>query len=204
MSTSKEVVERLLAAGMTKAEIAREIGRDSSVVSQITSGRKPYANLTPTLEAIEQKRAGRTVEVPEAPRRLDKQGNIARVRRPTGRGRTISVGSKGTIKSGARSILNRLRKAAADGQLTAWTLVFPNGVVVGKSPKAGKNSHHRNAGAPNVADFGGVPADEMLAFVNAAGGNVPLGVVRWLVAQNRLEDDSVMPVSIEMRTYDAQ
>ena len=92
MSTQDEV-HALMAQGMSKAEIARAVGRDSSVISQITSGKKPYANLEPTLKAIREQRAGRDVPIPQAPRRTTRSGAPAKVRGKTNlaQGRTVRV-----------------------------------------------------------------------------------------------------------------
>lgn len=146
MSTAREVtsaslVNALLADGMTKSQIAKAIGRDSSVVSQIASGKKPYTNLVPTLSATLANRRGEKVPVPEAPRRLNAQGQQAQVRKPTAGGRTVHVRSAGAIKAGAKSIANRLAAAARDGKVVAWTVTFPGTdsegqpFEVSKSPK---------------------------------------------------------------------
>jgi|GEM_PF-3777090 len=202
MSTSRELVEQLLQDGMSKAEIARAVGRDSSVISQITAGRKPYANLVPTLEALAAQRQGQEVTVPRAPRRVAKSGQLAQVRRRTAGGRTVRVHSKSAIKGGAKSIANRLATAARQGLTTAWTVVYPPDVQVIKSPKYGdKRSHHAGGGQENTADFGGVPATEMHQYVTDAGGDVGQGVTAWLMAHDYLDSDEYTPVSIEMRTY---
>lgn len=199
MSASQDIIVRLHAEGMSYKAIGELIGRNDSLVGQIARGLKPGNNLTASLEAVERNRHGGNVAVPAPERRKNAKGQEAQVRRPTGKGRTVVVRSPGTIKKGAKSVHNRLVRAAADGQMTAWTVVFPVGTQVGKYP--GKVGHHANAQLANAADFGNIPAADMEALVLAHGGNVGAALVAHLVAENRLDNASVMPISIEMRTY---
>jgi len=79
MATAKELIDRLVKSGITKAEIARRVGRDSSLISQVEKGKKPGSNLVEPLQAIVEKRA-----VPKPVARLTKAGKPAKVRRGKG------------------------------------------------------------------------------------------------------------------------
>lgn len=51
--TSRQIINELVAGGMSKSAIGRAIGRDSSLVSQISKGAKPGTNLRGALEQIQ-------------------------------------------------------------------------------------------------------------------------------------------------------
>ena len=86
--SSREDITALHALGWTNAAIGRAVGRDSSLIHQIATGKKPGANLAPTLDAL--RASGLTgpktarqvpnVRLPEAPRRTRASGQPARVR----------------------------------------------------------------------------------------------------------------------------
>lgn len=212
MSTQDEV-NALLADGMSKAEIARAVGRDSSVISQITSGKKPYANLQPTLRALREQRAGRPVTIPQAPRRTTRSGAPAKVRGKTNlaQGRTVRVQQQG-VKSGASSILRRLRTAEAAGMRVAWTVTYPKRhqgkpVVLGKSPKYGQPKGHRPPPVERTQTIelgnggAGYPAGQWRALAEAAGGDVGQALNDYIVSNGLGEVDGVRPLSIELRTW---
>lgn len=86
--TSQAIIERLLdLPGVTKAKIARALGRDSSTISQIEAGKKPGANLAADLLKLERDLAGESapgeaikeIEL-EPPARLTREGELAAVR----------------------------------------------------------------------------------------------------------------------------
>jgi transcriptional regulator with XRE-family HTH domain len=203
--SSREALAELLAAGMTKAEVARAVGRDSSVMSQIERGAKPYANLEPTLRALAEQRAGRAVTIPEAPRRTTAAGDVAKVRGKTkfAGGRVVRVKQQ-AVKSGARSILARLRQAAAAGLKVAFTVVYPTGVELGKSghrsPPEAEAEHTIELGFGG-AHQGGGHAQDMVDRAEAEGGDVGAALSAY-IAQNDLGDtDGVTPLGIELRTW---
>lgn len=204
--TSAHLVRQLLAEGMSQQEIADAVGRNSSVISQIIRPvkPKPYANLSPTLEALLAKQRGRKVDVPEAPRRLNAAGELAAVRKPTAGGRTVHVRSPGAIKSGAKSIANRLKVAERDGLRVAWTVVYPSWVEVGKSPKR-TGTGHRPDPDSNIAELGnggaGYAASEFTGRLSDENGDVGKAITKWLVSQNMLDTPDVTPLSIELRTW---
>lgn len=200
--SSQDQVNALLADGMTKAEIARAVGRDSSVVSQITSGKKPYANLEPTLAALRDKRAGRDVAIPEAPRRTTKGGQAARVRGKTNLagGRTVRV-KRQAVASGARSILRRLRQAAAAGMRVAFTVVYPTDVPLGKSghrsPPESEDEHTIELGSGGR----GFDAQDWVDRAEQAGDDVGEALSDYIQRQELGETDGVTPLGIELRTW---
>lgn len=49
---ARELIELLVERGMTQTEIAEELQRDQSLISQVRRGKKPGANLVATLEEI--------------------------------------------------------------------------------------------------------------------------------------------------------
>lgn len=94
MASAKELIEKLIASGMSKAEISRRVGRNSSLVSQIEKGKKPGSNLVEPLQAMLEKRA-----VPKPIARLTKAGKPARVRRGKGKAApSLRRDSRGRIK----------------------------------------------------------------------------------------------------------
>ncbi len=202
--TSRELVEALLATGMSKSDIGKAVGRNSSTISQITREEKPKParNLEAPLSALLANRRGAEVEVPAAPRRLAKSGQLANVRRSTAGGRTINV-KAGSVRAGAKSIRNRLRGAAGDGQRVAWTVTYPPTVGVGYD--SGTTSHHHGGGA-GVVDFGnhgdGFSARVFADLVDEHDGNVGRAVSSWLESNGYIDRGGILPTAIELRTWD--
>lgn len=205
MSTSQEVLGELLAMGMTKAEVARAVGRDSAVMSQIASGAKPYANLTPTLEAIRDQRRGQAVTVPEAPRRTTASGERAKVRQKTSYagGKVVRV-KKQAVASGARSILRRLRAAAAAGLKIAFTVVYPHYVTLGKSGRRDNPASETDVAIDlgfGGSNQGAGEAEDWVERAEAHDGDVGEALSEY-IAENDLGDtDGVTPLGIELRTW---
>lgn len=203
--SSREVLAELLAGGMTKAEVARAVGRDSSVMTQIERGAKPYRNLEPTLRALRDQRAGRDVAIPEAPRRTNARGEVAKVRGKTkfAGGRVVRVKQQ-AVRSGARSILARLRQAAAHGLKVAFTVTYPTSVPLGKSghrePPQAETEHTIELGFGG-AHQGAGHAEDMVERAEAQGGDVGAALSDY-IAQNDLGDtEGVTPLGIELRTW---
>lgn len=73
--TAKEMIGALQSRGWSIRQIAHEVGRDPSLISQVAKGKKPGENLKPALEAM---LSGRPVPEPE--RRIRQNGELARVR----------------------------------------------------------------------------------------------------------------------------
>lgn len=86
---AQEIIFQLHAEGFNNAKIARAIGRDSSIVSQIAKGKKTGSHY---VDALQEMLGGR--DVPSVPRRTDKHGQIASVRtQNTIRDKTGSIDS---------------------------------------------------------------------------------------------------------------
>jgi hypothetical protein len=205
--STRDEVNALLADGMTKADIARAVGRDSSVVSQITSGKKPYANLEPTLRAVREQRTGREVPVPQAPRRTTKGGQAAMVRGKTNiaGGRIVRV-KRQAAASGARSILRRLRQAAAAGLRVAFTVVYPTSVPLGKSghrESPQSETEHTIEIGHGGKHQGPGEAQAWVDRAEAVGGNVATALSDYIQSQELGETDGVTPLAIELRTWRA-
>jgi hypothetical protein len=190
---------------MSKADIARAVGRDSSVMTQIERGAKPYRNLVPSLEALRDQRRGRDVAVPEAPRRTTKGGQAAAVRGKTyvANRRNVRV-KRQAVRNGARSVLNMLRQAAEDGRKVAFTVTYPSWVTLGKSghrepPKAereqtidiGHGGRHQQPGQ----------AQAWVDRSERAGGDVGKALSDYIQAQGLGETDGVTPLAIDLRTW---
>lgn len=128
MATAKELIDRLVKSGITKAEIARRVGRDSSLISQIEKGKKPGSNLVEPLQAIVEKRS-----VPKPVARLTKAGRPAKVRRGKGKAvPSLRRDSRGRIKiapptSLPHVALRRLTEIASAGGRVSIRLNFPGG-----------------------------------------------------------------------------
>jgi len=200
--SSKDEVNALLADGMSKADIARAIGRDSSVVSQITSDKKPYANLEATLRAVRENRAGRPTPIPEAPRRTTKSGQPARVRGKTNiaGGRTVRV-KRQAVANGARSVLRRLRAAAAADMRVAFTVVYPVDIPLGKSghrsPPESEAEHTIELGSGGR----GFTAQSWVERCERAGDDVGRALSDYIQRNELGETDGVTPLAIELRTW---
>lgn len=203
--SSREVLAELVAGGMSKAEVARAVGRDSSVMSQIERGSKPYANLEPTLRALRDQQQGRAVPIPEAPRRTTKAGAPAKVRGKTNfaDGRVVRV-KRQAVASGARSILARLRQAAEYGLKLAFTVTYPTSVELGKSghrdPPESETEHTIELGFGG-AHQGAGHAQEWVDRAERAGGDVGEALSSYITENDLGDTDGVTPVAIELRTW---
>lgn len=95
MSESQDLVHRLHRQGYSDTQIGAAINRDSSLIHQIDTGRKPGNNLAPSLRDMAE---GRPVTPPS--RRLSASGQQARVRIGT----TLRDSRRRVIQFASRSI----------------------------------------------------------------------------------------------------
>ncbi|WP_098055650.1 hypothetical protein [Kocuria marina] len=72
---AKELIELLVERGMSQTEIAEELQRDQSLISQVRRGKKPGANLVTTLEEI-----ATTGRATTRPQRRQTSHGVARIR----------------------------------------------------------------------------------------------------------------------------
>ena len=135
-ATSRELIEMLTGQGLSKRAIGRAIGRDSSLISQVSKGSKPGANLQGSLDELRRRlEAGQRVQpVTEPARRTKASGAVARVRRKTViSGQTWASGNvkRQAAANGSRSLTRTLRNGGdAD---SAVTVVFKKSVSVNNS-----------------------------------------------------------------------
>jgi len=90
-STSQDFVKSLLNKGMSRSQIGKALGRDSSLISQIEKGKKPGANLLSGLKELDSLKAKERREVVKGSRPVEskpsrrqaKAGGEAKVRKPS-------------------------------------------------------------------------------------------------------------------------
>lgn len=201
---ARDLILQLRSSGMSNRAIGAALNRNDSLISQIARGKKPGANLVDSLSALVQKRAGKDVPVPEPERRKTARGTTAKVRRKTkfAQGRTIKV-KRQAVKSGAKSIANRIAEAAARGERIAFTVTYGPNARLSKSdgtpiPPDAKEQTTDVAGGGN-----GFPAAYWQQKITDAGGDVGAALSAWLVDANRLASP-VAPIGIELRVWSGE
>lgn len=128
MASSKQLIERLLSKGLTKADIARAVKRDSSLISQIEKGKKPGANLQGALQNLLEGKAAGNVE-----RRTTKAGKVASVRKSKKASeRPLQKDKQGRIRYTSESarpavLLNRIEKVAEAGGKVSFRVTYLDG-----------------------------------------------------------------------------
>lgn len=215
-ATSAELLAELVERGASLRAIGDAIGRDSSLLSQIRSGRKSGANLADALSKLRDDLAGvsrtdaaaaaRAASVPEPTRRRTGRGEVARVRRRTVY-RADTGWATGSVKaqaakSGARSMAPLVRDAArGGGNVVVALTVAPHGkelYVVPQSPKARAKAQARGGmlrvTRPTRVEMKLDPErfDQAIA---ASGGDVTAAA--WLIA---LEDGYLTGEDIDAGT----
>ena len=126
MGTSQELIGRLLERGLTKAEIGRRLGRDSSLIGQVYAGKKPGSNLADSLQDLLD---GKPVREPE--RRTDNAGKprpVRKSKKPVTQKRLLKD-RQGRIKWAAESKLqhvlrDRLERVAKDGGKVSFQVTY--------------------------------------------------------------------------------
>ena len=116
---AQKAIGRLLKKGFSQAEIARRVGRDSSLISQAARGKKPVENLLPALKALGSKKTAKTVQ--PVSRRVTRAGVPVKVREPKWKrevqgvfdkkGRLLSGSLDGVEKVDIRRMLAAIREA---------------------------------------------------------------------------------------------
>lgn len=143
MPTSQELIAELRAMGVNNAAIGQALGRDRSLVSQVSRGAKPGNNLTASLAELrdrlatvrpaDPKAAAREATVTPPARRTKAGGGTARVRRPTtqraGHSTSSTVKRQGA-QHGARGAGRALGEAIEAGASVAVTIQFSRAVTV--------------------------------------------------------------------------
>ena len=86
--SAKEYIDLLISRGMSQAEIAHEMQRDSSLISQIRRGKKPGSNMVGSLKELAD--TGSVMNRP--PRRKTSKGSYSHVRGSKGQGNVLPKG----------------------------------------------------------------------------------------------------------------
>jgi hypothetical protein len=117
MATSREIITRMHARGVSYEDIGRLVGRDSSLIGQIARGKKPGTNLTPSLEAVSRVRKPdsylRRNGPLEPPRRVTRAGTPAQVRRGGDLTKGMTLG---------KQFHQKLSKAAREDRIVSLTV----------------------------------------------------------------------------------
>lgn len=128
MATAQQLIRELVASGLNKSQIAKRLGRDSSLIGQIEKGKKPGRNLVEPLQAIK-----RGASKAEAERRKAKTGEAAKVRQSkTNKPKTLKRDTQGRIRIAEPTdkeyvALRRLREIAEAGGKVSIQLRFADG-----------------------------------------------------------------------------
>lgn len=134
--TARALVEGLKAAGLSGASIARAIGRDASLINQISRGARGEGygqSIIPALRAMSQAGASSEAQAAAAarsvpiPRRTTSDGRQARTRQPvidTVDGRQTATRTWGAIQQA------ELERAAAAGQDARLVVTLADGTRV--------------------------------------------------------------------------
>lgn len=116
MSESRDLIRALQERGYSQRQIARAIGRNDSLISQIARGKKPGGNLTDSLRELARRPGVSAAPVAASPpRRTTRTGELARVRGglpavPRITGTPADAGSTAGIAQNA------------DGRTVAWSV----------------------------------------------------------------------------------
>ncbi|MGA6160854.1 hypothetical protein ACPEIC_47015 [Stenotrophomonas sp. NPDC087984] len=222
MNEAARLTEQLRAAGYTKRDVARIIGRDPSLVSQFYTRHKGAA-FVPALQHILQavQTAGITdidelaaLAAPRITRRTTTAGTRARVRTkavlitPTGTG-TGRVAAA-AIASGSTRLRPLIAEAARHGLRLAFTVRMPKTGYVhpsgSRTDSPGirraviQRADHTEERSYGAATTGGFDAADFARRVDAAAGDVTAAVHQWLVETGRIHEDAHI-THLEIRTW---
>jgi hypothetical protein len=222
LNEAARLADRLQAAGYTKRDVARIIGRDPSLVSQFFTRSKGAAfvpALTRVLDAVQT--AGITevdelaaIAAPHITRRTTRSGARARVRgravliTPTGTG-TGRVGAQ-AIASGSARLRPLIAEAARRGLRLAFTVRMAKGGFLHPSGSRAdspgvrrdviQRPDHTEERSYGSAISGGFDAADFASRVDAAGGDVTAAIHQWLVETGRISPNAHI-THLEIRTW---
>ncbi|MEU2956422.1 helix-turn-helix domain containing protein [Streptomyces xanthochromogenes] len=222
LNEAARLTDQLLAAGLTKRDVARIIGRDPSLVSQFYTRHKGAAfvtALTHVLTAVQSAGITDTDELaalaaPHITRRTTTSGTRARVRTkavlitPTGTG-TGRAGHQ-AIASGSARLRPLIAEAARQHLRLAFTVrlhrssyLHPSGSRT-DSPGIRRDviqrTDHTEERSYGAAATGGFDAADFAARVDECGGDVTAAVHQWLVETGRIRPDAQI-IHLEIRTW---
>ncbi|MEU7244907.1 helix-turn-helix domain containing protein [Streptomyces sparsogenes] len=222
LNEAARLTDQLRAAGYTKRDVARIIGRDPSLVSQFYTRHKGAA-FVPALQHIVQavQTAGITdidelaaIAAPRITRRTTAAGTRARVRTkavlitPTGTG-TGRVAAA-AIASGSTRLRPLIAEASRRGLRLAFTVRMPKTGYVhpsgSRTDSPGirraviQRADHTEERSYGSATTGGFDAADFARRVDAAAGDVTAAVHQWLVETGRIHEDAHI-THLEIRTW---
>ena len=211
MSLAQDLVRDMVAQGHSMAEIGRYLGRDSSMISQIASGKRGEnygASMTGYLRELSTKFADAAttastepLEVVKPPRRLDAAGRVAGTRRKITHGGAhsgVSAVKKQATKNGAKSLGPQVGAAADEGRRGALTITCgPNAVIAKSSRKSVGDAEDQDVDV-DVPDL-----DELIELIMEHEGNVTEAVIDYLTNHDRA-GEGLQPsdlLGIEFRSW---
>jgi hypothetical protein len=221
LNEAAQITARLQQAGLTKAEVARILTRDPSLVSQFTTRNKGAA-FVPALTQVERAVEGgitdleelAAIAAPHITRRTTASGTRARVRTkavlitPTGTG-TGRAGAQ-AIASGSARLRPLIAEAARQGLRLAFTVrlaktgyVHPSGARTdspGIRRAVIQRTDHTEERSYGSAQTGGYDAAEFAARVDASGGDVTAAIHAFLLETGRINPDARI-THLEIRTW---
>ncbi|MEU3401979.1 helix-turn-helix domain containing protein [Streptomyces filamentosus] len=222
LNEAAQLADQLQAAGFTKRDIARIIGRDPSLVSQFYTRHKGAAfvpALTHALAAVQAAGITDTAELaavaaPHITRRTTASGNRARVRT---KAVLITPAGTGTGRAGAQAIASgstRLRTLIAEAarhrlriaftvRLAKTGFVHPSGSRT-DSPGIRRDviqrADHTEERSYGSSATGGFDAADFAHRTDQASGDVTAAIHQWLVETGRIHPDARI-LHLELRTW---
>ncbi|MGW2020506.1 helix-turn-helix domain containing protein [Streptomyces sp. NPDC001927] len=221
LNEAAELADRLQAAGFTKRDIARIIGRDASLVSQFYTQHKGAAfvpALTQVLAAVRSGVSGTeelaAVAAPHVTRRTTRSG--ARARKRT-KAVIITPAGTGTGRAGAQAIASgstRLRSLIAEAARQDLRLAFTVRLVKSAYVHASgsrtdspgirrdvvQRADHTEERSYGSSATGGFDATEFARRTDETGGDVTAAIQQWLVETGRINVDARI-IHLEIRTW---
>jgi hypothetical protein len=210
-SVAQALVLRMKAQGHSYSAIGRALGRDSSAISQIASGKRGpnYGkHYGPALARAEAELKNQAAGAPAHPitqpaRRLVGKGRNrteARVRQPTSRGVGkqwgVSTTKRQATRSGAKSLTAKLEDANSKGRQAGVS------ISVSSHVKGGYKKTGTGKGAPGDKEIRAELDEAFEAQLEAAGGNFTNALAGWLEATERVESIEPGQIhAIELRTW---
>lgn len=154
---AQALINQLHAGGLSYSEIARRIGRDSSLVSQIARKGNKGASFVPALEKLAAGEKGVTIE-----RRKTKSGGEAKVRR----GVEIKEGDNFVVdtKKGNKTIMSGIQHVSGKGKYLKWRITV-------SWVKTISERTHRNTGIDGHLPRGWTTDDLMNRINNPQAGD---------------------------------
>ncbi|WP_030267274.1 hypothetical protein [Streptomyces violens] len=222
LNEAARLTDQLTAAGFTKRDVARMLGRDPSLVSQFYTRNKGAAFVPALTHVLAAVQTAGIIEVselaalaaPHITRRTTAAGTRARVRSkavlvtPTGTG-TGRVGAQ-AIASGSTRLRPLIAEAARQNLRLAFTVrMNKTGYLHTSGSRTDspgirrdviQRTDHTEERSYGSAATGGFAATDVAARVDAAGGDVTAAIHQWLTETGRI-DPTAHITHLEIRTW---